>query len=111
MLELIWGQVQTRLHERMIQHAILFAAHHEREASQIGQHGSGAILPIQPKQNRLLRQLVRSEVATDGRESQAQFREGCARCLGYQTCRADFQLWAWLTTVRVRTTSPRLRPV
>src|SRR5512135_1569800 len=63
MLELTWGQVQTRLDERMIQHRILFAAHHEREASQICKHGPGAILPIQPQQGALLRELMRSEVA------------------------------------------------
>src|SRR5207245_1418017 len=31
-LELIWGQMQTRLDKRMIQHGVVFAAHHEREA-------------------------------------------------------------------------------
>src|SRR6266699_349259 len=73
-LELIWGQVQTRLDEWMIQHGVLFAAHHEREASQICKHGPGAILPIEPQQGALLRELVCSEVATDGPEDLAQFR-------------------------------------
>jgi hypothetical protein len=73
MLELIWGQVQTRLDERMIQHGVVFATHHEREASQIRQHGSGAILPIEPEQGSLMRKLVHSEVATDGPEGLTQF--------------------------------------
>src|SRR5260370_41518384 len=37
-------------------------------------HGPGAILPIEPQQGALLRELVRSEVATDGREGLTQFR-------------------------------------
>src|SRR5439155_12806145 len=72
-LKLVWGQVQTRLDKRMIQHGVVFATHHEREASQIHQHGPGAILPIEPQQGALVRKLVHSEVATDGRESLAQF--------------------------------------
>jgi hypothetical protein len=58
----------------MIQHGVLFAAHHEREASQIRKHGPGAILSIEPQQGTLLRELVPSRVATDGREGLAQFR-------------------------------------
>jgi hypothetical protein len=58
----------------MIQHGVLFAAHHEGEARQICKHGPGAILPIQPQQGALLRELLRSEGATDGPEGLAQFR-------------------------------------
>jgi len=65
--------VQTRLHERMIQHGVVFATHDEREASEIREHGPGAILPIEPQQRALSRKVVGSEVATDGRESLAQF--------------------------------------
>ncbi len=73
LLELIGWQVQARLDERMIEHGVLFAAHHEREACQIGEHGPRAILPIEPEHGALLRKLVGSEVATDGREGLTKF--------------------------------------
>ena len=49
LLELIGGQMQTRLDERMIQHRILFPAGHKGEASQVGEHGSRAILAVEPQ--------------------------------------------------------------
>jgi hypothetical protein len=72
-LELIWGQVQSRLDKRMIQHSVVFAAHHEGVARQISDDGPGAVLPIQPQQSALLRKPERSEVASDGRKGQTQF--------------------------------------
>jgi hypothetical protein len=48
LLELIGWQVQTRLNQRMIQHAVLFAARDKGEASQIRKHGSQAILSVKP---------------------------------------------------------------
>src|SRR5205085_2906170 len=74
LLELIWGQVQTRLNERMIEHGVVFAAGHKGETSHVGEHGPGAILSIEPEQSALLWQLVCREIATDGREALAQFR-------------------------------------
>src|SRR5579875_790738 len=50
LLELIWGQVQTRLHERMIEGTVLLAASHEGEAGQIGEDGPRAILSIEAQQ-------------------------------------------------------------
>src|SRR5712691_12204500 len=50
LLELIGREVQTRLDERMIEHGVLFASCHEGEASEICQHGPGAILSVEPKQ-------------------------------------------------------------
>jgi hypothetical protein len=65
--------MQTRLEERVSEHRVLFATRHEGQASQVRKHSPSAILPIQPEQGTLLRDLVRSEVATDGREGLAQF--------------------------------------
>ena len=48
LLELIGGQVQTRLKQRMIEHTVFFATGHKGEASEIGEHGPGAILSIKP---------------------------------------------------------------
>jgi hypothetical protein len=69
----IGRQVQAGLDLGLIQHSVLFAAHHKREASQVGEHRPGAILPIQSQQGALLGKLVRSEVASDGGESPTQF--------------------------------------
>src|SRR6516164_7590253 len=57
----------------MIEHGVVFAAHYERKTSQIGQDGPGAILPIEPQQSVFLRELIGSEVATDGCQGLAQF--------------------------------------
>ena len=73
LLELIWGQVQTRLHKRMIQYGVVFATGHKREPSQVGEHSTGAILPIEPDQGALLLHLVCSKVTTDSRQSLAEF--------------------------------------
>jgi hypothetical protein len=55
--------------------------------------------------------LIGSEIPSNGRQALAQLHAARARCHDDQNCRADFQRWAWLITVRVRTTCPRLRPV
>jgi hypothetical protein len=57
----------------MIEHGVLFAAGHKAEASQVCKHSPRAILSVEPQQGALLRELVRSEIATNGRESLAQF--------------------------------------
>src|SRR5215471_9699910 len=73
LLALIWGEMQTRLDERMIKDCIVFASCHTGKANQVGQHGSGAILSIKPEQGVLFRELVRHEIAVNGCESLAQF--------------------------------------
>jgi hypothetical protein len=54
LLGLIGGEGQPRLKQRMIEQVIVFAARHKREASHIGEHGSIAILPIQPQKSAFL---------------------------------------------------------
>jgi len=77
-LKLIGGQVQTRLNERVIEHGVLFATRHKGKASQIGEHGSGAILSVEPQQGMLRRKLGCCKVARDRGESLAQFRSVAA---------------------------------
>jgi hypothetical protein len=72
-LELIRWQVQTRLHERVVEHRVVFAAGHEREAYQIREHRPGAILAIESQQGAFLRKLVCSQIPTQGRERLSQF--------------------------------------
>jgi hypothetical protein len=74
LLELIGWQVQTRLDERVIKHAVLFAPCHKGEASQVSEHGPGAILSVKPEQVALRRKLVGRKVARDRGKSLAQFR-------------------------------------
>lgn len=73
LLELIGRQVQTCLNERVIQHAVLVAAHDKGEASQIGEHSSQAILSVKPHQRALLEKLMSREVACEGCERFSQF--------------------------------------
>ena len=49
LLEVIWGEVQTCLNERMIEHRVVFAAGHKGEPGQVREHGPGAILAVEPE--------------------------------------------------------------
>ncbi len=73
LLGLIGRQVQPRLHERMIEDGVVFAAGHESEASEIGEDGPRAILTIEPEQRVCWWKLVRGEIATNGRQALTQF--------------------------------------
>jgi hypothetical protein len=53
LLHLIGGQVQACLDQRMIEQAIVLPTRHKRESSEIGEHGSIAILPIKVDQRAL----------------------------------------------------------
>src|SRR6266567_6697331 len=66
-------QVQTALDLWPIQHGIIFAAHYEREACQIGYDGPCPILPIQPQEGTRRRKMVCLQIAPDGRQRPAQF--------------------------------------
>jgi hypothetical protein len=69
------------------------------------------VLPIESQERAGLWKLIGSEIPSKGRQALAQLHAARARCHDYQNCRADFQRWAWLITVRVRTTCPGYRPV
>src|SRR6266700_4722538 len=73
LLELIGGQVQARLDERVIEDREVFAAGHEGEASEIGEHGPGPILSVEPQQRTRWWELIRREITTDGRKALTQF--------------------------------------
>jgi hypothetical protein len=65
--------VQTRLDQRMIEGAVLFATGHKREACQIREHRSGPILAVKPEECALRWELIRCEIARDRSQSLAQF--------------------------------------
>ena len=73
LLALIWGEMQTRLDERMIKDGVVFSSCYTGKANQVGQHGSSAILTVKPEQSVLFRELVHREIAANGCESLAQF--------------------------------------
>lgn len=73
LLNLIWGQMQARLDLWMIKDTVLFAARHKREADQVREHRSRAILAIEPEEGLCMRKLVGCQIATDGSERLAQF--------------------------------------
>src|SRR5205823_5039760 len=50
LLDLIRGQLQTRLDKRVIEHAVVFAAGDKGETSPICEHSSGAIVSVEPQQ-------------------------------------------------------------
>src|SRR6266849_5140518 len=72
-LQLIWRELQTCLDKWMIKHAVFFAAGHEGDASKIGDHRPGAILPIKPEKRTFLRESVCSQIPTNGHEGLSQF--------------------------------------
>jgi len=73
LLELIWGQMQTGLDQRMIECGVLFTSCHKSESGQIREHGSGPILAVEPEQSAPLWELVGREIPTNGREAPTQF--------------------------------------
>ena len=73
LLDLIGGQMQTSLDLRMIKDAVLFATRHKREASQVREDCSRAVLAVEPQQGMLRQELLRREVARDGGKRLSQF--------------------------------------
>lgn len=73
LLKLIGRQMQTCLDERVIEHAVLFAAGDEGEASQINEHGPRAILAVESQKRACLWELVRGEIARDRSKALAEF--------------------------------------
>lgn len=73
LLDLIWGQMQTSVDLRMIKDAVLFATRHKREASQLREDCSRAVLAVEPQQAMLRQELLRCEVARDGGKRLSQF--------------------------------------
>jgi len=73
LLELIGGQVQASLNQRMIEEVRVFPTHHEREACHIGEHCSIAVLPIEPEQCAFLWKLMSCQIPANGRKPLAQF--------------------------------------
>ena len=69
----IGGQVEPRLHGRVIQHRVVFASHHEEEAVQICNDGPSAVEAVQSQQGTCLRQTERLEIATDDHQRECQF--------------------------------------
>jgi hypothetical protein len=71
-LELIRGQVQTCLDERVVEYRVLLSAGHVGETSQVCQHGPGAILSVESQQSTRLWDLVHCEVTRNRRKSLVQ---------------------------------------
>ncbi len=68
----MWGQMQTRLDQRMIKHPVVFASGHEREPSQISEDGPGPVLPIESQERAGLWKLIGSEIPSKGCQALAQ---------------------------------------
>lgn len=73
LLDLVGGQMQACRDERVIEHAVLFAASYEGEAGQVGEHSPCAILSVEPEQGTCRWELGRCEGADERRERLAQF--------------------------------------
>src|SRR5512135_220262 len=65
--------MQTGLDLRMIKDAVLFATRHKREASQVRENCSRAVLAVEPQQGLFRQELLRREVARDGGKRLSQF--------------------------------------
>ncbi len=108
---LVSWQVQTALDRLLIQHAVIFAAHDEGEACQIGDDSPCSILSVQPQQGRCRRKTVCLQIAPNGGQPLAQFLPVESIASVSETAQPLGTVGEAQTTVRVRTTSPRLRPV
>jgi hypothetical protein len=103
--------MQTALDLWPIQYGVIFAAHHEREVCQIGDDSPCPIVSIQSHQGTDRRKLVCLQIAPDGAQPPAQFLSVEPIASVAETAEPVVTLSEAQTTVRVRTTSPRLRPV
>ena len=73
LLELIRGEVQTRLDQRMVEHAVVLPSRHKREARYLGECSPRTILPVESEQRMRRFELIRGEIACDRSQSLAQF--------------------------------------
>jgi hypothetical protein len=62
---LIWGKREPKLDLGSQKYLVIFATHDERQASQIREGGSGAILAVEPQQYTFCSYLVDCEVVLD----------------------------------------------
>src|SRR5450631_4148948 len=72
-LQLVGGEVQTGLNERMIEDGVIFATHHKGKICQVCNDRPSAILSIDAQHSLRLPEVVCSQVAINGRERLAQF--------------------------------------
>ena len=103
--------MQTALDRLLIQHAVIFAAHDKREACQIDDDSPCSILSVQPQQGRCRRKMMCLQIAPNGGQPPAQFLPVESIASVSETAEPLVTVGEAQTTVRVRTTSPRLRPV
>ena len=106
-----YGAIIEEISRPVIQHCIVFATRHHRKSGQGGDHGSSAVLAIQPQQGARFRKLMRLQVGLDGFDRPAQFLAIASVPFVAKTAEPLMRVGEAQTTVRVRTTSPRLRPV
>jgi hypothetical protein len=108
---LIGRQMQTALDLWPIQYIVIFATHHEQEVCQIGDDSPCPILAVQSQQGTRRRKMVCLQIPLDGAQCPAQFLSVESIASVAETAEPLVTMGEAQTTVRVRTTSPRLRPV
>ena len=59
--------MQTRLDQRVIEYAVVFAASDKGEPRHIREYGPGAILPVEPQQRAFVWKVVGPQIPTNGR--------------------------------------------
>jgi hypothetical protein len=108
---LIGWQMQTALDLWPIYYGVIFPAHDEREVCQISDDSSRPILPIQSQQGAARRKMMGLQIPPNGSQRPAQFLPVESIAFVAKTAEPLGAMGEAQTTVRVRTTSPRLRPV
>jgi hypothetical protein len=103
------GKREAQLDLRAIQQRIVFAAQHVGQPGQVDQHRSGPILPIQAQDGAFRRELGGLHIALYRFHGPAQFRPVLA-VAGVAKGAEPLVGMGLQDGVRVRTTSPRLRP-
>jgi hypothetical protein len=107
----IGRQVQACLHDRQVKEPIVFATHHKRKAQEIDQDGSGPIEAIKAQQGAFFWELASSQIGLDHVYRSAQFLSVFSVAWMTKGTEPLLRMRAAQIVVRVRTISPRFRPV
>ena len=80
--------MQTALDRLLIPHAVIFAAHDQREACQSEDDSPCSLLSVQPQQGRCWRKMLCLKTSSQRRSAPGAIPAWRVHCLGWRNCRA-----------------------
>ena len=99
------------MNQRRSEPRVIFAAHQEAEVSQVRKHGSRAVLSLEARAWPAPARAGGQPGSDREPAGPGAVARGLCPLPGFPKEPSHWERWDWLMTVRVRTISPRLRPV